>query len=325
MKKAKKDIAIKENHELQSYDKVTGEVIEKFLFTFPDSFTKEEKELFKALALANNLNPFKREIHPVKFTIEGKKVFNVITGYQVYLQRAEQTGRLDGWKVDILYTPDVPRGKRDNKGKPIYIEGAKITIYRKDFQYPFEWIVSFEEFYANNKQWRRMPEFMIKKVAIGQGMRLAFPNELGALPYLREELDRGIIDDVENKTSDSASNNEDVQDAEYEDLTGVERPEGKPPLGITDIKKKLEIPKKFKDKEVAILDFIIEKAQEFNITAEEVLESAVKRQKQFWNSFEKWFKEEPWKEKKEEDKEKKQKEKDTSSDNKKNEEKEQGK
>ena len=34
-----------------------------------------------------------------------------------------------------------------------------------------------------------MPEFMIKKVCIGQGFRLAFPNELGGLPYLQEELD----------------------------------------------------------------------------------------------------------------------------------------
>jgi hypothetical protein len=34
-----------------------------------------------------------------------------------------------------------------------------------------------------------MPEFMIKKVCIGQGFRLAFPNELGGLPYLQEELE----------------------------------------------------------------------------------------------------------------------------------------
>jgi hypothetical protein len=34
-----------------------------------------------------------------------------------------------------------------------------------------------------------MPEFMIKKVAIGQGFRLAFPNELGDMPYLVEELE----------------------------------------------------------------------------------------------------------------------------------------
>ena len=37
-----------------------------------------------------------------------------------------------------------------------------------------------------------MPEFMIKKVCIGQGFRLAFPNELGGLPYLQEEIE-GIV------------------------------------------------------------------------------------------------------------------------------------
>ena len=33
-----------------------------------------------------------------------------------------------------------------------------------------------------------MPNFMLKKVAIAQGFRLAFPDELGGLPYLAEEL-----------------------------------------------------------------------------------------------------------------------------------------
>jgi len=33
-----------------------------------------------------------------------------------------------------------------------------------------------------------MPTFMLKKVAIAQGFRLAFPDDLGGMPYIPEEL-----------------------------------------------------------------------------------------------------------------------------------------
>jgi hypothetical protein len=38
------------------------------------------------------------------------------------------TGQLDGWQVELTKT------------------GAKITIYRKDFKYPFIWEVETKEF-----------------------------------------------------------------------------------------------------------------------------------------------------------------------------------
>ena len=54
---------------------------------------------------------------------------------------------------------------------------------------PFEWEVSLSEFAKMRydketrkkvlmKNWAEMPEFMIKKVVIGQGFRLCFPSEL---------------------------------------------------------------------------------------------------------------------------------------------------
>lgn len=80
---------------------------------------------------------------------------------------------LDGWKE--------PEVIRDNKG---IITGAKITIHRKDWSFPFEWTVNWKEVAKLNRDgqpmssWASQPEFMIKKVAIGQGFRLAFPSEL---------------------------------------------------------------------------------------------------------------------------------------------------
>ncbi len=153
--------------------KVDRETIESFLFGSGNKLSEKEKEFFIQMALRNNLDPFKREIYLIKYG----NGFNIVTGYQVYIQRAEATGLLNGWEVESI---------KDEKGNVV---GAKITIYRKDWDKPFIWEVSRKEFDKGTGNWKTMPEFMIKKVAIGQGFRLAFPNELGGLPYLQEELE----------------------------------------------------------------------------------------------------------------------------------------
>lgn len=131
--------------------------------------TDKEFALFIGISQSYALNPFKREIYFVKY---GNNAAQTIVGYEVYLKRAERTGRLDGWDVEII----------DNG------ERAKITIHRSDWKNPFIWYVDRAEFDKNQSTWKAMPNFMLKKVAIAQGMRLAFPDELGGMPYIPEEL-----------------------------------------------------------------------------------------------------------------------------------------
>lgn len=39
----------------------------------------------------------------------------------------------------------------------------------------------------------RMPKFMLRKVAIAQGFRLCFPDELGEMPYTADEITEGVV------------------------------------------------------------------------------------------------------------------------------------
>jgi len=133
-----------------------------------------DKELFYFMNIAKSygLNPFKREIHFVKY---GNDPGQSIVGYEIYLKRAEATGKLDGWNVTIVDT-----GTKN--------ERAVITIYRKDRTHPFVWEVARSEFDRQQATWKAMPHFMLKKVAIAQGFRLAFPEDLGGMPYIPEEI-----------------------------------------------------------------------------------------------------------------------------------------
>ncbi len=164
---------IKTEEKKMELQPVSKQMCDDFLFTQGTKLNEQQKTMFYNLAVQFNLNPFKREIHAIPYG----QGWNYVTGYQVYVSRAEATGLLNGWHVEST---------GNEKGD---LTGAKITIYRKDWEQPFIWEVAFQEYNKNQGLWKTSPEFMIKKIAIGQGFRLAFPNELGGMPYLKEELE----------------------------------------------------------------------------------------------------------------------------------------
>lgn len=157
-----KALAIKEDMALNVAD------IKKYICP-----TATDKELFMFLGIARSygLNPLKREIHFVKY---GQSPASIIVGYEVYLKRAEATGKLGGWKCWI---------EKDDIG-----EKAVIEIKRTDQEIPVRWEVYRKEFDRQQASWKTMPMFLLKKVAISQGFRLAFPGDLGGMPYTAEEM-----------------------------------------------------------------------------------------------------------------------------------------
>ena len=184
-------VAIKEEMALSIDD------VKKFI---APNATDKELFMFMGIAKSYGLNPLKREVHFVKY---GNAPASIIVGYEIYLKRAERTGKLDGWKC--------------------WIEGDKaiIEIKRKDQSIPIKWEVDRKEFDKQQSTWKAMPNFMLKKVAIAQGFRLAFPDELGGLPYLAEELPS-----TAKLSSEELAKDEIIVDAQVDD---VPKATGNPP------------------------------------------------------------------------------------------------
>lgn len=150
--------------------------------------TVGEKNSYLQIAKAFNLNPFKREIHVSKYNGQ----MSIITGYETYIKRAERTGLLDGWSV--VTTGSV--ATKDLK--------AILTIYRKDRSHPFVWEAEYNEFVQKTKEgnvtkfWLK-GSMMIKKVAISQGFRLCFSDELGGMPYTADEMPDPKTEDISHE------------------------------------------------------------------------------------------------------------------------------
>ncbi len=158
--------------------------IKEYLDTFglTKQLSPQETAQFTQIAQAYQLNPFKREIYCIPYGQGQNRRLSIITGYEVYLKRAERTGKLDGWKC---WTEG--NFKLEN-GLPVGDMKAVIQIKRKDWTEPFLHEVYLDEYAQNNSMWRSKTRTMLKKVCIAQGFRMAFPDELGGMPYSQEEL-----------------------------------------------------------------------------------------------------------------------------------------
>ena len=166
--------------------------ITKF-FNMPE-ITDTEFKIFCDTCKSNNLNPAKREVYLNKY---GDKL-QIVTGYEVYIKRAEQSQKYGGMKA---WTEGTIRDET--------LKGC-VEVYRKDWEKPLFHEVFYTEYVQLtkegniNKFWREKPITMIKKVAISQAFRWAFPDELEGMPYTKEEMPSEEHDKPEQKKAPEA-------------------------------------------------------------------------------------------------------------------------
>ena len=161
---------------------VTREKLLKYLnaFGLASQLTDEETDQFLEVCLAYQLDPFRKEVHCVPYGQGDNRRLSIIVGYETYLRRAERTARLDGWSVWTEGTGEEMK--------------AIVEIRRKDWSAPFRHEVPWAEAAQFTRDgnltsfWKRMPRFQLKKVAIAQGFRLCFPEQLAGAGYDPAEL-----------------------------------------------------------------------------------------------------------------------------------------
>lgn len=170
-------------NEITTVKQVSDKILVEYLDVMGIAPKLEEKEKLQFLNIAKTfgLNPFKREIFCTVYGEGQYKQLSIITGYEVYIKRAERSGMLNGWNA--ITTGSV--SANDLK--------AIVTIYRKDREHPFIWEVFYDECVQKTKAgvvtkfWEKA-NFMTKKVCISQAFRLCFSDELGGMPYTSDEM-----------------------------------------------------------------------------------------------------------------------------------------
>ncbi|MDR1652890.1 MAG: phage recombination protein Bet [Prevotellaceae bacterium] len=186
--------------------KLSFQTVRKYLVRGNASATDAEVVLFIAICKFNQLNPFLNEAYLVKFGGQAQ----MIVSKEALMKRAESCPEYDGFRAGLI----IKRGNEiiDIEGSFLLVTdvllGGWAEVHRKDKKFPYVSRVSLAEYDKKQSTWNDKKSTMIRKTAIVQAMREAFPVQLGAM-YTAEE--QGIQEvpyvDVTDKVKEEIDNN----------------------------------------------------------------------------------------------------------------------
>ena len=173
---------------------LTTDIVKKYLVSGkPEKVTEEEVMMFLNLCKYQRLNPFIREAYLVKYS--DNQPASMVVGKDTLLKRAARNPHFDGLTAGVI----VRKGDQITQriGSLVLddedLVGGWAKVYRKDWKAPVEVTVSLREYKKTlpdgrpMANWSSMPATMIRKVALAQALREAFPEDFSQL-YAAEEM-----------------------------------------------------------------------------------------------------------------------------------------
>jgi phage recombination protein Bet len=165
--------------------KLTGSIVKTYLTRGDDTVSDQEVVMFINLCKYQKLNPFLNEAFLVKF--KGSPA-QVITAKEAYMKKAERNEDFEGFKAGLIVQRDneIMEIEGSFALKTDIVLGGWAEVYKKNRKFPYVAKVSLEEYNKGKSTWAQKPKTMIRKTAIVQALREAFPEDLGDL-YTEEE------------------------------------------------------------------------------------------------------------------------------------------
>lgn len=194
--------------------KLSPSIIKNYLVNGGGNVTDQEVVMFLNLCKFQKLNPFLREAYLIKY---GTQPATLVTGKDAILKRAYRNENYAGNVAGIIVVNEngeLERRTGTFKLKNEELVGGWAKVFIKGYDQPIENEVSLEEYIGLkstgevNSQWQKKPATMIRKVALVQALREAFPEELQAM-YDSAEMN------IDMDLPTNEINQEEIQEAEY--------------------------------------------------------------------------------------------------------------
>ena len=166
---------------------LTPKMVKDYLVAGNGQVTDQEVVMFLSLCRFQRLNPFIREAYLIKY---GNSPATVVVGKDVLLKRAMRSDKFGGLSAGVIVVN--ANGEIEEREGTFVLPGenlvggwAKVII--KGYDVPFYASVSMKEYSTGKSNWLTKPATMIRKVAMAQALREAFPEEMSNL-YEQEEM-----------------------------------------------------------------------------------------------------------------------------------------
>lgn len=158
-----------------------------------NNVTDQEITMFLSLCKFQHLNPFLREAYLIKY---GSNPATIVVGKDVLLKRAMRSDKFEGLAAGIIVVN--LKGEIEEREGSFALPDEKLVggwakVIIKDYSVPFYTAVSMSEYSTGKSNWVTRPATMIRKVAVAQALREAFPEEMSAL-YEPSEMDKTVVE-----------------------------------------------------------------------------------------------------------------------------------
>ena len=173
---------------------LTPATVKQYLVNGGGNVSDQEVGMFIKICEGQKLNPFLREAYLIKY---GTQPASIIVGKEAFTKRAENNPAYKGNKAGIIVI-NLKKEIEYREGT-FYLKdredlvGGWARVFFKDGKEDLFNTVSLDEYIGRKKdgtintQWATKPATMIKKVALVQALRDAFPSNLGQM-YISEEM-----------------------------------------------------------------------------------------------------------------------------------------
>lgn len=176
--------------------RISPDMIKKYLVNGGGKVTDEEVMMFLSLCKFNHLNPWLREAYLIKYG--DTQPATMVVGKDVFMKRARRQADFDGIEAGIIVRNKETKAVEYRDGtfwdKSIEdLAGGWAKVYIKNFHVPVYSAVSIGEYVGRkkngevNQQWMGKPATMIRKVALMQALREAYPEQNSGM-YVQEEI-----------------------------------------------------------------------------------------------------------------------------------------
>lgn len=174
--------------------KLSPTMVKKYLVSGGGAVTDQEVMMFLSLCRYQHLNPFLREAYLIKYG--NKNPASMVTGKEVFTKRADANPNYDGKEAGVIVLNE--KGEVSEREGTMVLPSEKLVggwakVYIKGHRVPEYASVNFEEYVGRksdggiNGQWAKKPATMIRKVAVVQALREAFPDTFQGM-YAQEEM-----------------------------------------------------------------------------------------------------------------------------------------
>ena len=175
--------------------KLSPQIIKRYLVSGDaNAVTDQEVMMFLSLCRFQHLNPFLKEAYLIKY---GSQPATIVAGKETFVKRANRNPNYAGKTAGIIVldpeTGTVTEREGTFKLPSEQIIGGWAKVYVTGHDQPEYASVSFEEYAGRkkdgtlNNQWATKPGTMIRKVALVQALREAFPEDYAGM-YSPEEI-----------------------------------------------------------------------------------------------------------------------------------------